>query len=99
MIPHHKGGEDDGDNFVWVCRSCNSSKGDLDLLTWYKRKQTFPSLYVLRRYIKLAIEYCEEEGLLDKKLTEVGETRVAIQELPLVFPKPREVRLFVGPKS
>ena len=99
LISRHKGGEDDGDNFVWVCRSCNSSKGALDLLTWYKRKNEFPPLYVLRRYIKLAIEYCEEEGLLDKRLDEVGEIRFAIQELPLDFPKPRDVVLFVIPQA
>lgn len=98
LIPRHKGGEDDGDNFVWTCRSCNSSKGSQDLLTWYKEKQSFPPLYVLRRYIKLAIEYCQEEGLLDKKLDDVGEIRIAIQEMPLIFPKPKEVCMFVNPK-
>jgi hypothetical protein len=99
LIPLKKGGDDDGDNFVWACRSCNSSKHDTDLLTWYKLKQAFPPLYVLRRYIKLAIEYCAEEGLLDKKLSEVNGSRVAIHEIPLDFPNPNEVCLFIPAKD
>lgn len=30
-----RGGKDDPDNAVWACRSCNSSKGPKDLLSWY----------------------------------------------------------------
>ena len=32
LIPTKRGGENSGDNLVWACRSCNSSKGAIDAL-------------------------------------------------------------------
>ncbi|WP_080681919.1 HNH endonuclease [Sorangium cellulosum] len=32
LIPRHRGGPESGDNLVWACRSCNSSKNARDLL-------------------------------------------------------------------
>ncbi len=59
LIPKIKGGPDYADNLVWACKACNSSKSDTDLLEWCKSKCTFPSLLLLRRYIKLIAKYCE----------------------------------------
>jgi hypothetical protein len=55
LVPLHSGGPDLGDNLVWACRSCNSSKGAKDVLEWLQEKEMFPSLLLLRRYLKLAI--------------------------------------------
>lgn len=32
LIPRFSGGQDTGDNLIYACRSCNSSKGKLDLM-------------------------------------------------------------------
>ncbi|MBK6691795.1 MAG: HNH endonuclease [Myxococcales bacterium] len=41
IVPRHRGGEDVGDNLIWACRSCNSSKATTDLLAWYERRACF----------------------------------------------------------
>lgn len=65
LIPQFKGGKHYEDNLVVACRSCNSSKNALDLMEWMAKKGEFPSLGLLRRYLKLAIGYCTENGLMD----------------------------------
>jgi hypothetical protein len=56
-------GADTGDNLVWACRSCNSSKGPKDLLTWYRdRGIEYPPILLLRRYLKLVVDWCEKNG-------------------------------------
>ncbi|MEZ5126871.1 MAG: HNH endonuclease, partial [Thermoleophilia bacterium] len=58
LIPRIKGGPDEADNLVWACRSCNSSKQGRDMLEWMRLNESFPSVWLLRRYIKLAARYC-----------------------------------------
>lgn len=71
LIPRIRNGSDSADNLVWSCRSCNSSKRDHDVLRWLESKSWEPSILFLRRYLKLVMRYCEEEGLLDKPLNEI----------------------------
>jgi hypothetical protein len=52
---------------------------------------------LLRRYLKLGLLDCEEAGILDEKLEEVGKTLISVKELPKVFPKPKQLCLFVKP--
>lgn len=68
LIPRLKGGKHSADNLVVACRSCNSSKKSLDLLEWMAKRGEFPPLWLLSRYLKLAIGYCIENGLMDVKL-------------------------------
>ena len=35
VFPRSKGGDNDMDNIIMVCKTCNSSKGDMDLFEWY----------------------------------------------------------------
>lgn len=70
LIPRIRGGSDVSDNLVSACRSCNSSKGGSDMLVWMDKKQTFPSLLLLRRYLKLVTRYCDENALLSCDLAE-----------------------------
>ncbi len=65
LIPQLKGGRHSADNLVVACRSCNSSKKALDLMEWMAKKKQFPPLRLLRRYLKLAIQYCVENDLMD----------------------------------
>lgn len=64
LIPQFKGGRHSADNLVVACRSCNSSKKALDLLEWMEKRDEFPPLHLLRRYLKLAITYCVEHDLM-----------------------------------
>ena len=64
LIPQYKGGKHSADNLVVACRPCNSSKKALDLLEWMERRDEFPPLFLLRRYLKLAISYCVDHNLM-----------------------------------
>lgn len=70
MIPRMKNGPHSADNLVVACRSCNSSKHARDLLEWMASKQTFPSLTVLSRYLKIAVAHCVQHTLMDVSLKE-----------------------------
>ena len=61
LMSKARGGADKGDNLVWACRSCNSSKNDSDVLEWLASTNQFPSLLLPRRYLKLATEICKEK--------------------------------------
>ncbi len=65
LIPQFRGGKHSADNLVVACRSCNSSKKAFDLLEWMAKRGEFPPLGLLRCYLKLAIQYCVDNGLMD----------------------------------
>jgi hypothetical protein len=94
LVPKKYGGSDSADNLVYSCRSCNSSKGDKDLLIWYNKRTEFPPLMVLRRYLKLLIVYCEDHGIMDTQFDMLNkiETPFQIDALPLEFPQPEKIR-------
>lgn len=98
LIPRFAGGKDTGDNLIYACRSCNSSKGKLDLMAWMIKQDKFPPLMVLRRYLKLVINYCIQENLMDISLHEVNEKDLpfSIDHIPIIFPKPTELILVYG---
>jgi len=97
LIPKFKGGKETGDNFVWACRKCNSSKNKTDLMEWHNKNGTFPSLLLLRRYLKVVIEYCSTNQLMDLPLDKAKTTALpfSLEHVPQVFPKPSELRLWV----
>lgn len=82
LVPRVRGGADEGDSPVRACRSCNSSKGGRDLLEWCRRLNTFPSLLILRRYLKLVARHCDREGLLDMAL---DDPRLHVLPFPLLL--------------
>lgn len=97
LIPRIRGGEDHSDNLVWACRSCNSSKADRDLLEWFEIKGTFPSILLLRRYMKLIMRFCDREGLIDLALAECLEHELPfkLDLLPYSFPDLSSLVLWV----
>jgi hypothetical protein len=97
VIASSQGGPDAGDNVVWSCRSCNSSKGDRDLLEWYAARGRFPPLLLLRRYLKLAIAYCTDRELLGISLVEASDIPFALPAIPQHFPSPAELVLWCVP--
>ena len=69
-----RGGPDEADKLIWACRSCNSSKNGRDMLVWANSKGFFPSILLLRRYIKIVARYCEENRYMDTDLEQITET-------------------------
>ncbi len=98
LIARSKGGSDCGDNFVYSCRSCNSSKGATDVIEWHLKRGCFPPLNVLRRYLKLAIRYCEQNGLMEKNIEEIENFPFTIPDV-YTFPPLSELRLFAAPQT
>lgn len=92
------GGNHSGDNLIYACRSCNSSKGKKDLMEWLVSKDIFPPLMVLRRYLKLVITYCEVNDLLDLPVEKVAamELPFKLECIPIKYPKPTALVLVAG---
>ena len=90
IFPQKYGGQDNAENLIFACRSCNSSKGKKDLMEWMEFRDAFLPLMIIRRYLKLTFAYCTENGLLDKKIDELNEMELPfnINLLPTTFPKP-----------
>lgn len=70
IIPRKKLGSDLSENLLPACKHCNSSKGAKDLLEWMRLCGKFPSIFLIRRYLKLVYFYCEKENLLSVSLEE-----------------------------
>jgi hypothetical protein len=99
LIPTKKGGKNIGDNLVWACRSCNSSKCATDVLDWLAKRNQFPPLLLLRRYLKLAIELCRERDLMNTPLDEIPELPFSLSSIPLIYPRPNQLTLWITPEN
>ena len=75
-------------NQVRSCPRCNVSRGNNDLMLWHRLNQTFPSLGVLRRYLKLCYFYAEQRKCLDSPACEAAEIVLPFDPrlLPRTFP-------------
>ena len=53
VFPRSKGGANVMDNIIMVCKTCNSSKGNMDLFEWYATvRKEWPPLNILIHYLK-----------------------------------------------
>ncbi len=95
LIPTKRGGKNAGENLVWACRSCNSSKGAKDAIEWITGRGEFPPLLLLRRYLKLALDICHEQGHMQTPLEAAPELPFAVGAVPVIFPRPTELRMWV----
>jgi len=95
ILPKKLGGKDTGDNLIYACKSCNSSKGKKDMMEWMSDKNMFPSLMILRRYLKLVIAYCIENNLMDCSVIEIEKQNhiFKIEYTPRSYPKPNKLKL------
>ena len=101
LIPRLRGGPDEADNLIWACRACNSSKSGRDMLEWVQAKGSFPSILLLRRYVKIVSRHCSRVGCMDVLLEDSGDIDLPfdIKRIPAVFPPLGELRLWVYPES
>ena len=95
IFPQKLGGKHTGDNLILACKTCNSSKGKKDLMEWMNYKKDFPPLMVLRRYLKLVIQYCIDENLMEQNINELASKDLPfkLECIPTKFPKPSELVL------
>lgn len=95
LIPTRRGGANTGDNLVWACRSCNSSKCARDALEWLAQRGEFPPLLLLRRYLKLAVEIARERAVMDIPLSQAPDLPFSLAAIPNKYPPPGQLRLWV----
>ncbi len=88
LIPRNSGGDDNSDNLIWACNRCNSSKSDKDMLSWHAAGGKFPSILLLRRYLKIIAAYCEKHELMETLLSVLEKEKLpfSVDQLPTVFP-------------
>ena len=100
ILPQKSGGSDKGDNLIYACRKCNSSKGKKDLLEWMDYTNRYLPLMVIRRYLKLVHSYCQQEGLLNSNLDEldIQSFPFRLDLLPTKYPKPNLLQLNIEKK-
>ncbi len=95
ILAQKLGGKDEGDNLIFACKSCNSSKGKKDLMDWMAFRGEFLPLMVIRRYLKLTIAFCIDNELMEMKLSDTAlqEVPFKINSIPTAYPKPDKLRL------
>lgn len=101
IFPQKLGGEDSGENLVFACRSCNSSKGKKDLMEWMEYQGVFPPLMILRRYLKLTIAFCLENDMMDLSVEDAknNPTPFSLAHIPTKYPHPNILRLVAAKPS
>ena len=95
IFPQKMGGKDAGDNLIYACRCCNSSKGKKDMMEWMNYRNSFPPLMILRRYLKLVVGYCIDNGLMECSIDELKGQKhpFNIEFIPVSYPYPKTLLL------
>jgi hypothetical protein len=91
VFPRSKGGENDMDNIIMVCKNCNSSKGDMDLFEWYAEvRKEWPPIPIIAHYLKNIYQYAVDNDLLTKKNEEIKKMTLPFkwQYIPINYPHP-----------
>lgn len=93
VFPRSKGGENNMDNIIMVCKSCNSSKGNMDLFEWYATvRNEIPPLNVIAHYLKNIYFYSIDHDLMKKKLEELDLMDLPFNWhfIPIEYPEPSD---------
>lgn len=90
IFPRKRGLDDNANNLVFSCQACNSSKGAKDMLMWNVERGHFPPLLILQRYLKLAMQFSADHGLMDKDVAEIeaSELPFDVKIFQIPFPAP-----------
>lgn len=74
LIPRSRGGPDIGDNAIFACKTCNSSKGSKGVYEWYTLERRNEILRIVEgKYLKLLYDLHKKKGTLDKGRTDLEE--------------------------
>jgi len=93
VVPVTRGGDDRGDNAVWACRRCNSSKAGRDLFEWWaSARGGLPPLFAIRVYLKQAIIHFDACGLMASDWSTTDPLPFSLRSLPESFPPPTELQ-------
>ncbi|HVL49835.1 MAG TPA: hypothetical protein VM889_14865 [Candidatus Thermoplasmatota archaeon] len=65
LVPLEKGGLEVASNLVPACESCRASKGNRDVLAWYKDRRVRVPRAVWRRYLRAIYDTWEKQGILE----------------------------------
>ena len=70
-------------------------------MEWMDSRGQFLPLLIIRRYLKLTFNYCNENGLLDKKIEELNDIELPfkINLLPTRYPNPNQLTLIIKSKE
>ena len=82
-------------NIIMVCKSCNSSKGKMDLFEWYSEvRKEYPPLNVLIHYLKNIYLYCVENGIMETRIEDLDDLQLPFNwhYIPTKFPEPEEYK-------
>ena len=60
------------ENIIYVCKTCNSSKGKKDLMEWLISQDYVPEYLVLEQYLKEIYSYSMENGLMSLNWNDIG---------------------------
>lgn len=95
LMPRARGMCDRPDNLVLACRSCNSSKRDRDCIAWLRKRDEFPSLMLLRRYLKLAFDISTQNRWMDMpwRALDACSPPFDPENFPLQFPELSKLKL------
>lgn len=72
-------------NQVLSCPTCNLARGKKDLLQWHRERQTFPTLAILRRYLKLCYTSAIQHHWMDLPKAEAAPAGLPFD--PLAMPR------------
>lgn len=90
LFAKSKKGSDSGDNLVYCCQACNSSKGKKDYFEWVEVADMPISTSIAERYLKNAYNYCEQRGLLDTDLDKApADLPFLLTAIPLQYSLPK----------
>ncbi|OJG00406.1 hypothetical protein AX761_24645 [Rhizobium sp. 58] len=75
-------------NQIRSCPHCNTSRGNMELMHWHRQRLTFPTLGILRRYLKLCYFYSKQRECLGKPAGEAVQDGLPFdpRNLPRKFP-------------
>lgn len=91
VFPRSKGGTNEFSNIIMVCKHCNSSKRNTDLLEWYfESRHEFPPVPILEHYLKQIYLFAKDNDLLGKRREEIEAMSLPFnyRYIPLVYPQP-----------
>ena len=86
LFARSRKGSDSGDNLIYCCHICNSSKNNRDYFEWIKSTGRPVNIAIAERYLKNAYTLCEQHGILDMCVDDApADLPFDLQAIPLNY--------------